>query len=179
MTKKELAQLLGISGSMVSKLSKIGMPTDTLERAQKWRKRHLEPGRMKGTRFDPDKIRPAVLGPKPSTPQPAEFVERARAMLNIATVANDAGQSIAPLIPSLRAALHAVPVHERASVLLPVNVMDLLTANVVTLLSVSEGDSKSPEGQPMQWDGHTMSDAEATAMGEFWYQVAAGEWRVT
>ena len=53
MTKKELAALLGISGAMVSKLSKRGMPTDSLERATRWRKRHLEPGRVKGARFDP------------------------------------------------------------------------------------------------------------------------------
>lgn len=51
MLKKDLAQALGISGAMVSKLAKRGMPTDTLERAQRWRKRHLEPGRVKGVRM--------------------------------------------------------------------------------------------------------------------------------
>jgi hypothetical protein len=53
MLKKELAQLLGVSESMVSRHAKKGMPTDTVERAQRWRKRHLEPGRIKGSRFDP------------------------------------------------------------------------------------------------------------------------------
>lgn len=48
MTKKELAALLGISGAMVTRLAKRGMPTDSLERAQRWRKRHLEPSRVKG-----------------------------------------------------------------------------------------------------------------------------------
>ena len=51
MFKKELAEQLGISGAMVSKLAKRGMPTDTLERAQRWRRRHLEPGRVKGQRM--------------------------------------------------------------------------------------------------------------------------------
>lgn len=51
MLKKDLAQALGVSGAMVSKLAKRGMPTDSLERAQRWRKRHLEPGRMKGQRM--------------------------------------------------------------------------------------------------------------------------------
>lgn len=51
MQQKELAQLLGISPAMVSRLAKRGMPTDNLERAQRWRKRHLEPGRVKGSRF--------------------------------------------------------------------------------------------------------------------------------
>ena len=53
MLKKELATLLGVSESMVSRHAKKGMPTDSLERAQRWRKRHLEPGRIKGSRFDP------------------------------------------------------------------------------------------------------------------------------
>ena len=52
MTKTELAKQLGISASMVSRLARRGMPTDSLERAQRWRRRHLEPGRMKGVRFD-------------------------------------------------------------------------------------------------------------------------------
>ncbi len=55
MLKKELAQLLGVSESIVSRHAKKGMPTDSLERAQRWRKRHLEPGRVKGVRFDPAK----------------------------------------------------------------------------------------------------------------------------
>jgi hypothetical protein len=29
------------------------MPTDDLERAKRWRRRHLEPGRIKGQKFDP------------------------------------------------------------------------------------------------------------------------------
>ena len=46
---------------MVSRLVKRGMPTDTLERAQKWRKRHLEAGRVKGSRFNPSSVKPANL----------------------------------------------------------------------------------------------------------------------
>jgi hypothetical protein len=53
MQQKELAKLLDISPSMVSRLVGKGMPTDTLDRAKKWRKRHLEPGRIKGSRYDP------------------------------------------------------------------------------------------------------------------------------
>jgi len=53
MQQKELANLLGVSPAMVSRHAKRGMPTDTLERAEKWRKRHLEPGRVKGHRYTP------------------------------------------------------------------------------------------------------------------------------
>ena len=59
MLKKELADALGISAPMVSKLAKRGMPTDTVERAQRWRKRHLEPGRLKTNR---------ASGPTPAPP---------------------------------------------------------------------------------------------------------------
>ncbi|CAN5409450.1 hypothetical protein BH10PSE16_BH10PSE16_41260 [soil metagenome] len=63
--KKELAELLGVSASMVSRLAKRGMPVDSLERAERWRKRHLEPGRVKGMRYDRDeKTRP----PAPARP---------------------------------------------------------------------------------------------------------------
>ena len=54
MQQKELANLLGVSPAMVSRHAKRGMPTDTLERAQRWRKRHLEPGRVKGARYTPN-----------------------------------------------------------------------------------------------------------------------------
>lgn len=52
MQQKELAILLDISPAMVSRLAKRGMPTDDPERAKRWRKRHLEPGRVKGVRAD-------------------------------------------------------------------------------------------------------------------------------
>lgn len=64
MQQKELAALLGISPAMVSRLVKRGMPT-TLEGAQRWRKRHLEPGRVKGSRFDPAQTTRATT-PKPA-----------------------------------------------------------------------------------------------------------------
>jgi phage terminase Nu1 subunit (DNA packaging protein) len=62
MLKKELADALGISGPMVSKLAKRGMPTDSVERAQRWRKRHLEPGRLKSNK---------AKGPTPAPPSGA------------------------------------------------------------------------------------------------------------
>lgn len=58
MQQKELASLLDISPAMVSRLAKRGMPTDTLERAEKWRRRHLEPSRVKGARIDTVKAAP-------------------------------------------------------------------------------------------------------------------------
>lgn len=97
MQQKELAKLLGISPAMVSRLAKRNMPTDSLERAQRWRKRHLEPGRVKGSRFDPTQAtKPAA--PMPATPDTAAAavpgvsvadVEAAGAELEHAIVWND------------------------------------------------------------------------------------------
>jgi hypothetical protein len=70
MQQKELARLLDISPAMVSRLAKKGMPTDDLERAQRWRKRHLEPGRVKGMRADTIKPRQPTP-PAPAKPTPA------------------------------------------------------------------------------------------------------------
>lgn len=47
---KDLAAELGVSPSMVSRLAKRGMPTDTVERARRWRRRHLELARTKAAR---------------------------------------------------------------------------------------------------------------------------------
>lgn len=52
MTGKELAAGLGISQGMVSRLIAKGMPDDSIERARRWRNRHLQRGRMKGIRAD-------------------------------------------------------------------------------------------------------------------------------
>lgn len=52
MKQKDLAAELGISPAMVSRLARRGMPTDSVQRAQKWRRSHLSPARVKGNRAD-------------------------------------------------------------------------------------------------------------------------------
>ena len=51
-TREELSKELGISRGALSKLEKRGMPIDSIERARRWRKKHLQPGRLKGVRRD-------------------------------------------------------------------------------------------------------------------------------
>jgi len=111
MTKSELAELLGISASMVSRLSKRGMPTDSLERAQRWRKRHLEPGRVKGQRYDPGKATakpaPAVSTPTPVADPDAPFRWTAEAGLRdvLAIVGADAWALLALPVEAQSAAV--------------------------------------------------------------------------
>lgn len=91
MQQKELATLLDISPAMVSRLAKRGMPTDTLERAQRWRKRHLEPGRVKGMRYNPAREvaaeTPAAAIEVPALPSVTFFeIEAAGAMVDAALI---------------------------------------------------------------------------------------------
>ncbi len=48
----ELAEQLDISRQMVNKLRKRGMPVDSLEAAQQWRKKNLNPFTTKNNRID-------------------------------------------------------------------------------------------------------------------------------
>ena len=52
MLKKDLADGLGISTTMVRKCARRGMPTDSVDAARLWRSRHLESIRTKDFRAD-------------------------------------------------------------------------------------------------------------------------------
>lgn len=69
MTGKELAEGLGISQGMVSRLLKRGMPSDTIQRAKRWRNRHMERPRLKGIRVD---TRPVPMPKQPGTVDPPD-----------------------------------------------------------------------------------------------------------
>lgn len=66
--RKDLAQALGISASMVSRLAKQGMPTDSTAGAQRWRDQNLEFARSKGVRLfsepPPAAVRPPATNPR-------------------------------------------------------------------------------------------------------------------
>jgi hypothetical protein len=108
--KKELAEQLGISGAMVSKLAKRGMPTDTVERAQRWRRRHLEPGRVKGRRMGtqaPPPPRPASRAD--SITAPVDKVESLAMEVDQFMVAFPGEPQTDDLIAQLRAMLRKMP----------------------------------------------------------------------
>ena len=67
MQTKTLAEALGLSRSMVSRLHKRGMPRDTVEAAQHWRSIHLEAARLKGTRM--------TIGASPAEPADEDSLE--------------------------------------------------------------------------------------------------------
>lgn len=187
MQHKELAAALGISGAMVSRLVKRSMPTDTVERAERWRSRHLEPARLKGTRIDTVQatarasmieLRPvAGVTTKSKLDRPqtgaadnaggAFAVDRAMSMASLASVALSAGAFELAEI-ELRSALRAVPVARRSLVRMSADVFDALTADVARVFEV---EAKAVDQAPAT----EMTDFEAEEMGRFWYDVACGD----
>ena len=67
------------------------------------------------------------------------------------------------IAPRMRAAMRALPAHDREQVGLPVEVWDALTNHVGAAIT-SGGDL-----QPVALD-----DAQAARMGAFWFDVASG-----
>lgn len=72
MLKKDLACGLGISAAMVTKLCSRGMPTDSLEHAQQWREKNLDPSRLKSNKGgDTMPARPSLAGDPVGARNPA------------------------------------------------------------------------------------------------------------
>jgi hypothetical protein len=148
----------------MTKCKAMGMPVHSVEAAQAWRQANIKPTAH------------AMLPKRTARPapalQPSGAIPHALALLDIAAAALEAGQSIAAMVPTLRAAMHAVPEHERdGTMLLPVEVMDVLVADVVNAVAGQDGANDSTTSD------EAMTDDEAEYMGRFWYQVAAGEVR--
>jgi hypothetical protein len=156
---KDLAAQLGISAAMVSKLKKRGMPTASVEAAEKWRRRHLEFARSKGNRAGTERPAPAEKFADVSTPAIELAAAAALARVRrLAELAGDAlaGHSFEIVAPMLRQALQAVPPAARQHVAMPLAVWDRLTEAV-------------PGG-----GGGGAHDFSEEFMATFWYQVALG-----
>ena len=166
-----IGRALGLSPASMTKCKHLGMPVHSLEAARTWREHNIAPTMHKYLKPSP------MTQPRPKARQPSGALPHALALLGIAAAALEAGQSITPMVPTLRAAMHAVPECERdATMLLPFEVMDVLTAEVVSALPPR--DALNDDGSPA-WHGedNPMTDDEADEMGRFWYQAAAGEIR--
>lgn len=181
MQQNELAKLLDISPAMVSRLAKRGMPTDTVERAERWRKRHLEPGRVKGSRFDPNrKAKPPIqtqATPNPATAALCEEllteIEAAGVELDKALTENDS-EWAAVMFQQVRDLLRPLPDGAWPNLTLPV--WQALTKEIRALYPPPEGNPLCEDGSPVYVE--TMTDDEAFEAGRFWLDVAAGRWIV-
>ena len=161
-SQNHLAEMLGISKATVSQHAKRGMPTDTLEAAQAWRRKHLDIARRKD-------VRPAVASTG------ARLVAHASNLQNAAQTILDSEGDISDLIPALRCSLAAVPFADRDRVGLLKPVMRVLLAELLDRLPPRDESPTTSFGDPVYVDGAAMTDDEAQQAGEFLYQVAAGE----
>jgi len=128
------------------------MPVDSPEAAAAWRAANIAP-RM-----------PRRPPPPPAPPPPSPAQQPVLALATSTAELLAAGADVQPLVPALRAALAAVPAAERSPLALPMPVWRLLTADVLALVP-----SDKQEGE--------LSDADAEALGPFWFAAAAGEVR--
>lgn len=143
MTQKELAQALGITPGMVSRLAKRGMPVDSVERAQRWRKRHLEPSRIKGNRFEPSTG--AAPKPQPTTGAPLDTQAHRLQLLSCAMDAALAQQPPALVdTEPLRNMLRAWPLSE------PVPPMSVRVWLALVAHCIADGPKALAQCWPMQ-----------------------------
>lgn len=161
MLMKDLALALGISGAMVSKLAKRGMPTHDADAARRWRRRHLNPAQTKGNRFDAAQ---APLAAAASADDGAEALAYAQRMVDLAAELLPLGK-LAAVVGDLRLALRRVPLNRREALLLPVALWDVLVGDVLRAVPAEE----------RQPGGSEMSDDDAAEAGAAWFSVAAGE----
>lgn len=176
-SQNHLAAMLGIAKSAMSAQAKRGCPTNTLEAAQAWRAANLDPGRRKGSRFDQYYQEPRRQQRQPARASASEhtLAEQASALLAAASALLETHQSIEALMPSLRAALRAVPEPERDDVALSLDVIKVLARDVLALLPRQGSGALNSDGSPVWCDGATMPEGVAQECGEFWYSCAAGE----
>ena len=144
-----LARELGITKQAVNRHVARGMPTATIGAAWRWYRENVR--MVVGQGIDRDRPPPGVL------------VERVGALLPAARDAIASGR-FEHFETELRAALRAVPESHRERVTLPLEVWDRLTHAVGEVARDDQGDRPATE-----------EDASSRFMGNFWYQVAAGE----
>jgi len=171
-SQNHLAELLGIAKSICSRHVARGMPTGSVEAAQAWREANIDPARRKGIRFDRH-YQPPAQQRQPTPPPGHTPAAQASALMAAAFALLEADQTIDALVPTLRAALRAVPPPERDSVGLLLPVMKVLLADVLAM-APTDPNAKCDDGSPV-FLARDMTDSEAQFAGEFWYQVAAGE----
>lgn len=157
--QKDIAQGLGISPAMVTRLKARGMPTHSVSAAAEWRRSNLDPALVKGVRM----TRPAAVGePGRQGPDQLEIVRQLGALAAI---------DPAPWLAELRLALAAVPAARRDEVELSIEVWDALLAHVLPLLDKCEDELRAAGVAGL--DEQTPEDEEFAS--RWLYHLACGE----
>lgn len=162
-TGRQIATHLGITPGRVSQLKHEGLPTDSIEAAERWYRANVDPVRSIGNRLSRGAAVPKWSSPAASRDDTGAL-GRAEALGTAAHYALAAG-AFEQIEPELRAALRAVPAADRARLELPEDVLEELCAAV---LAVARGFDDEAAREPL-------SDEDVEWLGDFWYRVAAGE----
>jgi hypothetical protein len=158
----ELARLLGLDKSAVSRAKRKGMPTDSLEAAMAWRDNHLNVAMRKDTNPLRDN-RPR--GQVAAGLSAAAAIQRVHTLWPVAESALKAGM-LHLVEVELRQAMRDVPKAARKRVQLTRDVMDALTAPFINAVFAGEEGAR---GQDEIEDGEELLSEEAM------YCIAAKE----
>ena len=167
MKLKDLAAGLGISPAMVTKLKARGMPTGSVEGAEKWRRRHLGPTRTKGQRAGSARYAPGLVGDVSKPPRASVLPTTAAQLLQVrelGLLAHDALErgTFDAVAPLLRQAMARVPHQARPQIELSPQVWDALTACIPHDLVPTPEQAQS-------------GDFSDEFMETFWMQIALAE----
>jgi hypothetical protein len=117
-TQNELAAFLGISGQMVSKLKRRGMPTHSVFAARDWRQANLDPSLVKEIR------RPELIRALPQRDPVVECNELGA--LALQDLEAGSSRDFVQLIEELRAAMRLLTSEQEARVLLDTEIWNAL-----------------------------------------------------
>lgn len=165
-TGRQIAAHLGITPGRVSQLKHEGLPTDSIEAAERWYRANVDPVRSIGNRLS----RGAPIPKWPDNRQAAVQRDGAAALDRAARLGDAAHHALAAgafgvMEPELRAALRAVPLADRSRLELPEDVLEELCADVLAVARKFDDEA----------DRGALSDEDVEWLGDFWYRVAAGE----
>lgn len=139
-----IAKALGLSEAAITKCKRLGMPLHSVDAARAWRKANIR----------------AMVTSKTAG---SDEIDALQALWPVARAALQAGRPDL-VLPTLQAAMRAVPEDERHLVDLDGAVMDALCRPMAEKILAGEQALVA-----------RLSDHDAEAMGAFWYSFAAGE----
>ena len=165
-TQTAIAQALGIARSRVTAMKQQGMPTHSIQAARAWRQANLDPCRTK------DFTRQAL---QPRAEPPIELSRKLRDAMKLADTAADALEAgvFWAVVPGLQFAMKCLSEQEREQFTMPVAVWDELTREMAATIADANADTINPSDHRPE-----LGDAECDAMGDFWYEVAMGQWTI-
>lgn len=193
MLKKDLAEALNISTTMVTKLERRGMPTSSVQAARVWRDKHLHPGYRKEYKLGSSGRRRQPQRQVQHDVDPDRALDAVELLGIAAEMLLRAGQPLTPMEPLLRDALRQVPVEHRDRLVLSAtddeamklygrtaerDVMadDVRPFPLIVWHALVEPVFRAVKAEQDKLGGPVeLSDDEVDEMAAFWYQAAAGE----